>query len=294
MGFERQAGGIAEGGETGAVGEGRGGAAAEDHGAEGEVDFVDEAGLKEGVVDFAAAFAEEAFDVPLFAEPAEGEGEIQIAFAADFDFVGEGAELLELGGTGAVGGEDDDGGEAVIENLGFRIEGPCPADDDAEIVFGEAAAQSFLPIFESAGAEFDGGQVHGAGAGHDGVGGGAEFEEVFLVAGAAEGDEMAVGGGEFAVGGGGDVQENEGQWFGFASGFHARPSRVLGLVSWLLALTPALSPEERVNANRSSENSSGLVAVSVVCPFIPGFIGIEGTKLVGCSPSPLPSPPRRG
>src|SRR5581483_6296902 len=207
--FEGEAGGVRERREARAVGESRGVFAAEDNGAEGEVDFVHETGLKERAIDFTAAFAEEAADVPLLTQPAEGEVEVQFAVAADFNLVGQRAEAFELRGACAVGGEDDDGREAVFEDFGARVEGAGSADDDAEVVFGEAAPQTGAAIFCAAGAQFHRREIDGARAGHDSVGGGAKFEQVRLVARAGERNEMAGRRGEFAVGGHGGVQINE-------------------------------------------------------------------------------------
>ena len=54
--------------------------------------------------------------------------------------------------------------------------------------------------------------IHRAGPGHDGIGGGAKFEEVILVPLAAEGRDRAIGGGDFAIRGDGHVDKNEGQF----------------------------------------------------------------------------------
>lgn len=102
----------------------------------------------------------------------------------------------------------------MLEDFGVGIEGAGPADDDAEIEFGQPGAEPLTAVFCAARAEFDGGKVDGARAGHDGVRIGAEFEKMALVAGAAKGDEMARGGGELAVRRGGAVYENEGQGAG--------------------------------------------------------------------------------
>ena len=213
--------GFGERGKTLTVGKGGGAIAAEDDGTKGEVNFVDEAGLEECRVDFAAAFAQQAFDVPFAPKPAERGGEIDLGFAADFDFVGKRAQLAQLRAGYAGGGEDDDGGKAVLKNFGLRIEGARAADDDAEVEFRETGAEALTAVFCTAGAKFDGGKVHGARAGHDGVRGGAEFKEVALVAGAAEGDEMAAGRGELAVRRGGGVQIDEGKGAGEGAGaFH--------------------------------------------------------------------------
>jgi hypothetical protein len=204
-----------------AVGEGGGVIAAENDRAESEVNFINKAGLEERGIDFAAAFAEEALDFPFAAQPAERGGKINLRLAADFYFVGERAQLLQLGAGRAGGGENDDGRETVLEDFGLRVKGAGAADDDAEVEFGESGAEALTAVFRAAGPELDGGKIHRARAGHDGIGGGAEFEEMALVAGAAEGDEMAAGGGELAVRRGGGVHKDKGQGAG-AGAFHER------------------------------------------------------------------------
>jgi hypothetical protein len=215
--------GFRERGKPLTIGQGGGVVAAEDDRAQGEVNFMDEAGLEDRGIDFATAFAEQAPDFPFSAQPAECVVKINLRFAANFHLVRKGAKLAQFG-AGAGGGEDDDGGKAVPEDFGLWVEGTGAADDDAEIEFGEAGAEALTAVFRAAGAEFDGGKVHGARAGHDGVRDGAEFEEVTLVAAAAEGDEMAAGGGELAVRRDGGVHKNEGQGAGmgaFHDGQHA-------------------------------------------------------------------------
>jgi hypothetical protein len=192
-------------------------ASAEDDRAQRRVDFVDEARFDKSAVDFASAFAEQAFDLPFLAQPAQRGGKINFALAADFHFIGERAETPQFCGGRASSGQDDDGRETVLEDFGVGIERARAADHDAEVVFREAGAETLTAVFHTAGAELDGREVHRARAGHDGVRGGAEFEEMFLVAAAAEGDEMARGGRELAVGRGGDVQKDKGQR---AAGFH--------------------------------------------------------------------------
>ena len=88
--------------------------AAEDDGAQGEVNFMDKADFEKRGIDFATAFAEETLDFPFAAQPAERGGEINLSFAADFYFVGKRTQLAQLGAGYARGGEDDDGGEAVL------------------------------------------------------------------------------------------------------------------------------------------------------------------------------------
>ena len=116
------------------------------------------------------------------------------------------------------------GEKRCLEDFGVGIKRAGAADDDAEVEFGKAGAEALTAVFGAAGAELDGGKVHGARAGHDGIRGGAQFEEVALVAAAAEGDEMAAGGGELAIRRGGGIHKHEGQGAGaiaFHGGQHA-------------------------------------------------------------------------
>src|SRR5687767_2475634 len=69
-GFEFEACRVSEAFDAFAVGEGGSVAPAENHGADGEVEFIDDAGAKKGFIEGAAAFAEQAFDLPFFAQPA--------------------------------------------------------------------------------------------------------------------------------------------------------------------------------------------------------------------------------
>ena len=135
-GFDFELGGVGEAGGTEAVGDGGGGAAAENARAEGEVNFIDEIFAEEGVVEFAATFAEESPHAPFGMEPAEGAGEIDFFLATNFHGVGGGAEGAEARGAGAAGGEDEERGEVMAENLGVEIHAAGAADDDAEVEFG--------------------------------------------------------------------------------------------------------------------------------------------------------------
>lgn len=203
--------GVSEARGTESVGEGGGGASAENAGAEGEVDFVHEVFAEEGIVEFAAAFAEEAADAPVVVEVAEGAGEVDSALAADFYGVGPGTEGAEADGAGSAGGEDDNGGERGAEEGGVEVDVAGAGDDYPEIELGKAGAEAAALVAGTAGTELDVGLgVNGAGAGHDGVGGGAQGVEAGVVGGAAEGVNGTVGVGDFGVGGGGHVDEDEG------------------------------------------------------------------------------------
>lgn len=75
-GLELEPGGLGEGDKAGAIGDGGGVGASKQDGAEGEVYFVDEVGLQESCVEFAAAFDEQAFDVVVCVQPTECGGEV--------------------------------------------------------------------------------------------------------------------------------------------------------------------------------------------------------------------------
>ena len=101
-----------------AVGQRRRVAAAEDQRADGLVKFVDQAAAQQRPVQLAVAFAEDCFDAPLFPEPPERGGEIELTVAERLDVVRDRAEPLPMAGGGAFGGEDDDGREAIAEDVG--------------------------------------------------------------------------------------------------------------------------------------------------------------------------------
>ena len=61
-------------------------AAAEYFGSDREVQFVDQAGAEKGVVQFAAAFAEQSFYFPFFAQPLKRFAKIYFARAENFYF----------------------------------------------------------------------------------------------------------------------------------------------------------------------------------------------------------------
>jgi hypothetical protein len=67
---------MGEGKTAGTPGDGGGGDATKEEGRDGEVEFVHQAGLEEGGVEFAAAFAEETTHAEFAPEPAEGIGQV--------------------------------------------------------------------------------------------------------------------------------------------------------------------------------------------------------------------------
>ena len=80
--------------------------------------FVQQSGANDGIVQLAAAFAEQSPHVPLLAQPPKRGSEVDLVSTADLN---DGSQCLEaLAGfdCGAVSRQDDDGGELVFENLG--------------------------------------------------------------------------------------------------------------------------------------------------------------------------------
>ena len=138
--------GVGKAGDVVAVSDGGGVAATDDLRAEGEMDFVHEIGAEEGAVQFATAFAEEAFDFPFFAKPMESSDKIELLLSEGFYFVSDLFEAFEAALGNGASGQDDDWGEAVAENVRRWIDGAGTADDHAKVVFGETAAKTHFAI----------------------------------------------------------------------------------------------------------------------------------------------------
>ena len=97
----------------------------------------------------------------------------------------------------------------VRTRIGVGVKGAGSADDDAQIVFRQAAFEAKAAILGRSRPQVDGERIRRARAAHHGIGGGAQFQQVPLVALAAERDEAATGGRDFAVRAHGDVQKNK-------------------------------------------------------------------------------------
>src|SRR5438876_6834718 len=124
---------------------------------------------------------------------------INFLFAADLDFVGERGELLEPP-AGSVGSrQDQDRRKMVFENFRVWVDGTGATDDYPEIVFAQMTSQPQSAISGGAGTEFDGTGIQCARPGHYGVGTGAQFQQVMLVALAAEFGDAPIGGGDLAI-----------------------------------------------------------------------------------------------
>ena len=82
---------------------------AENFRADGQMNFVHQTGAEQCVVQFAAAFAKQPSHVPFGSQPAQCRAKIDFRFAADFHFVGHGAELVQLFFASALRGQNDDG-----------------------------------------------------------------------------------------------------------------------------------------------------------------------------------------
>src|SRR5688572_12836080 len=108
---------------TFAVGESRSVTSTENDGANGKVEFIDDARAKERVVEGAAAFAQEPLHLPLFAQPAECFNKIDLVPSAHFDFIREGLKLAQIAIGNAFADEDHDGRKAVFEDFRPGIQG---------------------------------------------------------------------------------------------------------------------------------------------------------------------------
>ena len=98
----------------------------------------------------------------------------------------------------------------MAEDFRARIDGAGAADDDAEIVFSESVFDAQSLEAHSTGTELGVALFNGAGTGHDGIGGGAQFVEMFEIALAAEGGDGAIGRGDLAIRRHGHVDQDEG------------------------------------------------------------------------------------
>src|SRR5207245_342338 len=87
--------------------------------AESQMQFVDDSGAEESVVEFSAAFAQQAFHFPFLLKRAEGKAKIQLAPPANDDVIGQAAQLIEPARAGGFGGENDDGRKPFLKNGGF-------------------------------------------------------------------------------------------------------------------------------------------------------------------------------
>src|SRR5688500_9232112 len=98
-----------------AIGKGWRMLSAEDGGTNGEVQFVHEAGTEERVVEFAATFAKQAFDLPFLAEQGEGGTKIDFVAAADFHFRRQPLKRVQPFFGNAAAGQNDDGGKLLFK-----------------------------------------------------------------------------------------------------------------------------------------------------------------------------------
>ena len=155
-------------------------------------------------------FAEQALHAPFRLQPAQGRREVDFLFPADPDGVGHPAQGGEAFRAGPLRGQDEDGGETVLEERGRRIHRTGAGHDDAQIVRRQPAPaplpdEAFRPVAEERGGLFD-----GARAADDGVGLRAQGVEQLSVARAAKGNIAAAGGRDLAIRRHGDVEEDEG------------------------------------------------------------------------------------
>ena len=96
------------------------------------------------------------------------------------------------------------------KNLRFRIDAAGATDDHAKVVLGEAVRPAQTTETRGTGSHRGVAEFDGTRTGHDGIGGGAQFVEMIVIALAAEGRNGAIGRGDLAIGSHRHVHEDEG------------------------------------------------------------------------------------
>lgn len=102
--------------ESTTIRNGRRVATAENFRANGKVKFVHQPRAEQGVIQFAATFAEQPVHPPFLSQPLERGAEIDFFATADFHDVGQCAQLLEPARVSAARGQDDNGRKTVLEH----------------------------------------------------------------------------------------------------------------------------------------------------------------------------------
>jgi hypothetical protein len=132
-------------------------------------------------------------------QPRQGLANVELFHPKRSDVIGHRPQLGQALGAGPTRGQNDDRRESPFENLGLEAHGSHPADYHPQVVFAQTPLMPQLAVLGRPGAQMNRVEVHGARAGHDRVGGGAQFEQMGAVAGAAKRRNGAVGGGNLAV-----------------------------------------------------------------------------------------------
>ena len=96
--------------------------AAEDLRAEGEMQLIHQARTEHGIIQFTAAFADQSFDPPLGSEPFQRRGEIEMVHAERGHFVRNRMQPLESVRRCNARCQDDDRGNAMLENTRLRVQ----------------------------------------------------------------------------------------------------------------------------------------------------------------------------
>jgi len=171
--------------------------------------FVHKAGQEERGIQVASSLAKQAGDAPLFPQPTQGGGQVQLFHAANHHVAGHHAEPSQSAPGGARGRQKDYRREAAVEHRRVFIHGTGAGDDHAQRVLGQSTLLALHSIASGAGAE-----RYAAGFGrsrpaHDRLRQGTEFIQVRRVSGTPERGHLPVRGGYLAVGRHGHVHEDE-------------------------------------------------------------------------------------
>ena len=133
--FQLETGGGVQCFDSITIGDGGSPASAEDDRADREIKFVDQVCPEHGTIQFAAAFAKEASDLPFVAKPCEGCFQVQLGARGNEKIIRSFLECHEAVARSCFGREQDDGGEAFFENISTGTDRTRRAGDDAQVKF---------------------------------------------------------------------------------------------------------------------------------------------------------------
>ncbi len=205
QGFEPKTGRLADEIHPATVGHGRSITATEHQRGNRLVHLIHNTGPKEAFIELASAFAEQAFDVIFLAQPLQGGLEVELLLSEDPDFVRDFGEPRNSFRRCGAADQNNNGREPVLKNGRIRVECAGSTDDDAQVVFGEAAFASPDSVLPRAGAEVNRGQIDRPRPSHHRIGGRAQLQQEALIARTAEGDEFACNRRQFPVHGCGNI-----------------------------------------------------------------------------------------
>src|SRR5438552_3925491 len=174
-------------------------ASAKDKGANGLINLVDQSGAEQAGIDFAPAFTEKPLYFPLLTQPTHSRNEVQFLFTKNLDLIGNRAKPPQVAFERESARQNNNWRKALPKNFRTRVKSRRAAHHDAQVVFRQTVPETGLPIFGRARPKIYRDQIHGPCACHHRIRFSAQLEQKLLVAFAAKGNELAVGGRQLAV-----------------------------------------------------------------------------------------------